>query len=165
MELKVQAEAKLNLMRDHSSAGFAIGLHLAFTTSKYIIQTYPADWMEEYSKQGLLLADPTVRWGVENLGAIHWSDLKDIDEAGVITLAAKYGLNHGVSIAIERGGSRSLGSFAATEAKFDDDSIGKLTNALEALHDITKDVEAGTTEDAQIQRVAASFSSVVPPAS
>lgn len=165
MEFKQQVEANLSQMQEQSSAGFAIGLHLAFTTSKYIIQTYPTDWMDEYSKQGMLLADPTVRWGIENLGAIRWSVLQDSDEAGVIAAAATFGLRYGVSIAVERGGSRSLGSFASTAGEFDDATIAKLTAELEALHDITKDIEAGSSDDAQMQRIVSSLASVLPPAS
>lgn len=160
MEFKEQVVASLTRMQDQSPAGFAIGLHLAFTTSKYIIQTYAKAWMEEYSRRGLLLTDPTVRWGVENLGAIRWSTLREQDEAGVIDAASEFGLKYGVSIAVERNGSRSLGSFASPTAEFSDAVIADLTAALEELHDLTQDIEAGSSTDALMQRIVGSFASV-----
>ncbi|MEL7026863.1 MAG: autoinducer binding domain-containing protein [Pseudomonadota bacterium] len=162
MEFKEEVEANLARMQDQSPSGFAIGLHLAFTTSKYIIQTYPKPWMEEYSKRGLLLADPTVRWGLENTGFIRWSVLKNSDEAGVIDAAATFGLKFGVSVAIAPNGSRSLGSFASPTGEFDDATIADLTAALENLHTATKDIEPGSPDDALMQRIVGSFASVTP---
>ncbi len=160
MEFKEQVEANLSSMQALCSAGYAIGLHLAFTTSKYIIQTYPTAWMEEYSRKGMILADPTVRWGVENTGAIAWTELSEIDEGGVIAAAAEFGLTHGVSIAIEKDGSRSLGSFARSENGFSEADIATLTTALETLHSMTQDIESGSPTDALMQRVVSSVASV-----
>ncbi|MEO1238165.1 MAG: autoinducer binding domain-containing protein [Pseudomonadota bacterium] len=162
MELRDDVEANLAQMQERSPSGFAIGLHLAFTTSKYIIQTYPKPWMEEYSKRGFLLSDPTVRWGLENTGFIRWSVLKEQDEGGVIDAAAEFGLNFGVSIAIAQSGSRSLGSFASPTAEFDDAVISDLTKALENLHIATQRIEPASSDDALIQRIVASFTSVEP---
>lgn len=163
MEFTEQVEANLTRMQERSPAGFAIGLHLAFTASKYIIQTYPLAWMEEYSRRGLLLTDPTVRWGVENLGSIPWSVLKQNDDAGVIDAAAEFGLKYGLSIAVERGNSRSLASFAAVDGEFEPAVIDQLTDELEALHDVTKDIEPGSPEDSAMQRILAKFTSVESP--
>ena len=160
MEFKEQVETNLSKMQELCSAGYAIGLHLAFTTYKYIIQTYPTAWMEEYSRRGLILADPTVRWGVENTGAISWADLGEIDEGGVIAAAAEFGLTHGVSIAVEKDGSRSLGSFARTDSDFSQADIETLTEALEELHGMTQDIESGSPTDALMQRVVSSVASV-----
>lgn len=138
-----------------SPAGFAIGLHLEFTTSKYIFQTYKKDWMEEYSRRGFLLADPTVRWGIENLGFIRWSDLAAQDSAGVLSAAAEFGLTYGVSVAVEDAGSRSLGSFAATDREFTDTEIENLTIALSRLHALTNGIETDSPSDKGLRRLAA----------
>lgn len=140
-----------------SSAGFAIGLHLEFTTSRYILQTYSRDWMHEYSRRGLLLVDPTVRWGVENLGWIRWSDLAALDEGGVLAAAAEFGLTYGVSISVEGGGTRSLGSFASGDAEFTDAQIATLSSDLEKLHALTSGIEADTPDDKDLRRLAASL--------
>lgn len=140
-----------------SPTGYAIGLHLEFTTSRYILQTYPKAWMDEYSRRGMILSDPTVRWGVENLGWIRWSDLAQQDEAGVFSAAADFGLKYGVSIAVESGGSRSLGSFAATDEDFTEEQIATLSADLERLHDVTSDIELDSPFDRDMRRLAASL--------
>ncbi len=66
-------------------AGYAMALHISYTTPKFLFQAYDSDWMEQYSKQGLVLKDPTVKWGFENTGTINWRDLKDLDEAGYLS--------------------------------------------------------------------------------
>lgn len=139
---------------DTTSAGYAIGLHLEFTTSRYILQTYSKDWMAEYSRRGLLLVDPTVRWGVENLGWIRWTDLAPLDEGGVLEAAAGYGLKYGVSIAVEGGGTRSLGSFASSDAEFTEAQIATLSSDLEKLHALTGDIELDSPEDKELKRLA-----------
>ncbi|MEM6740998.1 MAG: autoinducer binding domain-containing protein [Pseudomonadota bacterium] len=143
-----------------SPAGYAIGLHLNFTTSKYIFQNYTKDWMEEYSRKGLILSDPTVRWGLENVGAIRWSVLRDTDPGGVIAAAEAFGLKFGVSISIAEGDGRSLGSFAATDREFDEEAISQLSHRLRQMHALTAHVEHDSADDKRIKRFAASLSGI-----
>lgn len=138
-------------------AGYAIGLHLQFTTSKYIFQHYSRAWMQEYSKRGLILVDPTVKWGVANEGYIRWSDLSALDDAGVLSAAAEFGLNFGVSISVGGSSGRSLGSFAAAEREFRDEEIADLTSGLKRLHDIAGEVETGSDTDVSLKKFAATL--------
>lgn len=144
-------------LSDLSPAGYAIGLHLEFTTSKYIFQNYPKAWMDEYTRRGFILSDPTVRWGVENLGWTRWSDLAEIDQAGVITAAAEFGLRYGVSISVEGLGGRSLGSFAATDKDFDEAAIAGLSSRLDRMHELTAGIEAESEADRSLKKLAASM--------
>ncbi|PWJ19354.1 autoinducer binding domain-containing protein [Jannaschia seohaensis] len=141
-----------------SPSGYAIGLHLSFTTSKYIFQAYPREWMEVYSRKGLILQDPTIRWGVENTGAIRWSDLERSDPGGVINEARLHGLVEGVSISFATDSSRSLASFATPGERFDDATVAELSGRLRKMHEITADIEADSPEDERIRRFAASLS-------
>lgn len=152
-----EIEQILTGMEALSPSGFAIGLHLQFTTSKYIFQNYDKAWMDEYSRRGLILSDPTVRWGVENVGHIRWSDLKAIDEGGVLDAAAEFGLTYGVSISVEDGPTRSLGSFASSKREFTDSEIEQLAIGLQRMHDLTQDVEADAATDRQLKKLAASM--------
>ncbi|MDJ1006412.1 MAG: autoinducer binding domain-containing protein [Paracoccaceae bacterium] len=153
-----EVKAVLGELKNVSPIGFAIGLHLEYTTSRYIFQTYPKAWMDEYSRRGFILADPTVRWGVENLGWARWSDLADLDEAGILPAAAEFGLTYGVSIAVESSGTRSLGSFAATDRDFSEAEIERLSADLVRLHDLTSDIEMDSPFDTELRRMAASLS-------
>lgn len=138
--------------------GYAIGLHLQFTTSRFIFQNYSREWMDEYSRRGLILVDPTVKWGVANLGWIRWSDLKAIDEGGVLDAAAEFGLKYGVSVSVESAPTRSLGSFAAFEREFEESEIEQLELALRTMHGLTQDVEPDSATDRQIRKLATAVS-------
>ena len=138
--------------------GYAIGLHLSFTTSKYIFQTYPQDWMEAYSSKGLILQDPTIRWGLENTGSIHWSDLEQSDPGGVIAAARAHGLAEGVSISVATEKSRSLGSYATHGEPFTEGTVKTLSERLHEMHAVSADIEKDSVDDTQIRRFAASIS-------
>jgi LuxR family transcriptional regulator len=150
-------EANIARLSSISPAGFAIGLHLEFTTSKYIFQHYAKAWMEEYSRRGMILVDPTVKWGIQNEGAIRWSDLSATDTGGVLAAAAGFGLRYGVSISIVGATSRSLGSFASPDREFTDEEIAQLTACLTQMHEVTASVEPESTEDLKIKRFASSL--------
>ena len=157
MTLEEEVKSLLSGLQEISPAGYAIGLHLEFTTSKYIFQNYSKAWMDEYTRRGFLLSAPTVRWGVENLGWARWSDLVAIDEAGVIPAAAQFGLKHGVSISVEGLGGRSLGSFASADRDFTDDDIAELSTRLSRMHEIAAAIEPDSAEDRALKKVAAAM--------
>ena len=93
---------------------------ISFTTPTYLFQTYPKRWMDYYSSAGLVLHDPTVHWGLSNLGHIRWVDLEAIDPKGVLERAKDFGIMSGVAIAVLISGSRSIASFARADREYDD---------------------------------------------
>ncbi|SMY07263.1 autoinducer binding domain-containing protein [Flavimaricola marinus] len=147
-------------LKARSPAGFAIGLHLDYTTSKYIFQAYSREWMEVYSRRGFLLSDPTVRWGLENTGHIRWSELEAADPAGVIEAAKGYGLDFGVSVAIAGTESQSLGSFASSEGEFSESAIDLFSERLSKMHEISAKIEPESNDDKRVKRFAASLSGI-----
>ena len=94
------------------TAGYAIGLHIKFSTPTFFYQSYSKDWLEHYSANGLVLHDPIIRWGFENTGVADWQDLGDLDERGVLKQAGSYGLNHGIVISLLEDGLRSIAGFS-----------------------------------------------------
>ncbi len=152
-----EVKSILSGFSDLSSAGYAIGLHLEFTTSKYIFQKYPKPWMDEYTRRGFLLSDPTVRWGVENLGWARWSNLTAIDDAGVLSAAAGFGLKYGVSISVEGCGGRSLGSFASDTQEFSEEAIDMLSSRLSRMHELTAEIDPDTADDRSLKKLAAAM--------
>jgi LuxR family transcriptional regulator len=124
-----------------SPAGFAVGMHVIFTTPRYMFQSYEKTWLDTYSRLGLVLRDPVVRWGFSNTGSIRWSQLEEMDDAGVLARAAEHGLKYGVVIAIQRNGSRTMGGFARGDREMTDGEIADLTADLTELHDLTHKVE------------------------
>lgn len=125
-----------------SPAGFAIALHVHFTAPKYLFQSYAKDWLDTYSREGLVLTDPTVRWGFTNIGTIRWSELAADDHHGVFAQAASHGLRYGACVAKVERGSRSMASFSRSDRDLTDAEIEGLRADLGALHDLTESVEA-----------------------
>jgi len=123
------------------SEGYAIALHIKFTTPTYLFQTYKTEWVEYYSKMGWVLQDPTVHWGFENTGTIHWDDLIPNDKQGIFPKAAEFGLKYGFVLALETDGSRSVSSFARNDRNFSDDEIHEISDLLQMLHDRTLEPE------------------------
>ncbi|MEJ6402337.1 autoinducer binding domain-containing protein [Yoonia sp. 2307UL14-13] len=130
-------------MREFAPAGYAIGLQIKYTTPKFMFQTYAKAWLDHYGQQGLLMTDPTLGWGFENVGVVRWSDLQDLDIQGVLVQAKEFGINYGITCARERqdkaDGIRSIGSFARGDRDFTDAEVEKIHVAFNLLHDGTED--------------------------
>lgn len=103
-----------------------------------MFQTYPKAWLDYYSGNGLIMADPMVAWGFENAGSARWSDLTD--PTGVMKKAAEFGLHYGVVIAEVSDDDRSICGFANATGEFTDDQIAELAENVTTLHNITADL-------------------------
>ncbi len=136
----------LERITKRSPSGFAIGLHITFSTPKYLFQSYDRKWIEIYSKRGLILRDPTVRWGFGNTGTIRWSTLAEQDEEGVLKLAAEHGLKYGVTVGLDCDNSRTIASFARPDREFTDAEIDDSFNDLIELHKATQGTESLSPE-------------------
>ena len=115
-------------------AGFALGLHIDYTTPRFMFQTYPKKWVETYNARGLLMHDPVVQWGFEHTGFIRWRELVDDDPKGVMGQAKRYGMSHGVTISTDVGKSRSVGGFARSDRDYLDVEIDELHDLVMRLH-------------------------------
>lgn len=134
-----------------SPSGFAIALHIRFTTPVYLFQTYPRRWTEHYSEHGLVVNDPTVHWGLGNTGRIRWRDLRALDSAGVLMAARTYGLVHGVTVAVLRG-TRTIASFARADRDYDDFEMDEIEELLQELHDHTANMPELSDSDRRALR-------------
>ena len=121
-------------LQDRSPSGFAIAFHIHFTTSDFLFQTYDQEWIDLYSKEGLVVHDPVVRWGFENTGWTRWSDLPYDDPRGVMAQAHRFGLTYGIAAGIEEGGSRSVAGFARADREYTDAEARVLLADATALH-------------------------------
>jgi LuxR family transcriptional regulator len=130
----------LSEFKDRAESGYAMGLHINFTTPAFFFQSYPRPWLEHYSQAGLLVNDPTVSWCFENTGVCRWSDMDD--PAGILTQAADYGMRYGIVYATNSGGSHSMSGFARPDREYNEDEIAELVERFEALHEATRDQKA-----------------------
>ena len=118
-------------------SGYALPLHIRFSRPTLLFITYPPSWIEVYTQKGLVMHDPAVRWGFENLGTTTWDELEKNDPAGVLSEAKQHGMKYGTVIAIEKNGSRSIGGFSRDDRNFTDEENTYFSNVLEIIHDLT----------------------------
>ncbi len=137
MKPNVDISAVLSKLMEIAPAGFAVALHIRFTSPAFMFQTYPKGWIEEYSRDGLVAHDPTVAWAFSNEGHVAWADLVPQDRAGMLQRAASHGLRHGLAVSIARPGDRSLGGFARADRDFTPDEVARIEAAVAELHDST----------------------------
>ena len=123
-------------------AGFAIGLHLTYTTPRYLLHTYPGPWQEIYVREGFAIRDPTVHWGLANVGWIAWSDLRKDDPDHILDLAADHGMRYGVSVAISEHGSRTIASFARPDRAYTAPEAEIVRDRVTELHGLTVSIHA-----------------------
>ncbi|HRO10823.1 autoinducer binding domain-containing protein [Amaricoccus sp.] len=147
MSRKESIAALLHELDQRSPAGFAIALHVRFTRPTYLFQTYAKPWMEHYSEAGLVMHDPVVRWGLQNVGRLRWSDLASIDEAGVFEQAKDYGLMNGAGIALVLSESRTIAAFARADRDYTDEELEELESLLARLHQATLGIERLSARD------------------
>jgi len=134
MEPQAVIAEQLGSLMSLAPSGFAMALHVRFTTPTFLFQTYPKDWIDYYSQNGLVMRDPTVHWGFENTGLVRWADLVDRDEDGIIAKAQAHGMRHGFTYAVEIDNSRTLTSFTRGDRDFTDAETAQITAIVDALH-------------------------------
>lgn len=137
MDTPPRIASVLGELQISAPSGYAIALHVQFTTPTYLFQTYPESWSDYYSAAGLVMQDPTVAWAFEHTGTIRWRDLVDADSAGVFRAAADHGLTFGFTLSQDRDGSRSLSSFSRGDRDFSDAEIAAIEALADELHDLT----------------------------
>jgi len=140
------------------SSGYAIALHISFTTPRFLFQSYSKDWMEVYSQEGLVLKDPTVLWGFSNTGFANWSDLKDIDDSGILPMAAKFGLKYGFTYSTDQNSSKTIASFARSDREFSDSEVAEISEISLNLHIHTANIEEfSAAEMGQLKAMSVQF--------
>lgn len=119
-------------------AGYHVALRVGFAFPMAEDNTFPAAWIEEFTRCGYLLHDPVLRWAYGHTGAIRWSDIDAPDPMAVLSRAASHGMKYGVVIScVDDGpsGQRSFGSFARPDREFTLAETGALAARLQELHD------------------------------
>ena len=128
-------EASLATM---SPRGCMIGYHVRYSRPVRRVCTYPSDWITEYTRLNMIVADPSVIWGVMNEGALRWSDFAGHvpDPLDVMGQAASMGLRHGVTVSCGPPESRSIMGAARADREFTDPEIARMQDLLRQGHGI-----------------------------
>lgn len=138
MHIAHQIEDRLKRLRRISPAGFAIALHVKFASPRYLFQAYEKDWLDRYTREGIILRDPTIPWAFENHGTIRWEDLRHLDSGKIFQAAAEHGLRHGVTVGVVANDRHSMASFSRDDRAFSDAECAEAFEQVAALHDLTE---------------------------
>ena len=150
MNAQKEISESLGRLKELARGGYAMALHIEFTTPAYLFQTYPKAWIDYYSQNGLVMRDPTVMWGFDNLGMIDWSELSDSDPDRIMDQAREHGIDNGFTYALEVGDHRTICSFAKGSEKFPQSEIDQIKAEVDRMCELTLglDTLAPETRDA-----------------
>lgn len=143
---QLMVKDKLADLQALAPAGYAIAMHVRFTTPTFLFQTYDRKWLDYYSQKGLVMSDPTVAWGFENRGVKDWADLAGNDPNGVLKAAKEHGLTYGITCSIGSEASPSFGSFSRADRAFQPDEVTTLSAAMAQLHTATDNIKVLSPE-------------------
>ncbi len=135
-----------------ATGGYYVALRIGFAFPVEERNEFPKEWIDYYTKNGLMLRDPVVRWAYGNSGSVRWSDLDSFDGYSVLSKAREYGLNYGAVICCPGNGPkelRSYGTFSRPDREFSDTEIMTLEKSLTALH--TASAPPGNLTDAELE--------------
>ena len=118
-------------------SGFALAVHIRFTRPTLLYQTYDQEWADFYNEKGYMLSDPTVHWGLANVGSMEWDKLAAQDPEGVMQAARDHGLTNGWTYAVGPATSRSLGSMTRT-LPFADTQRDEIRAIIDEIHELTE---------------------------
>jgi LuxR family transcriptional regulator, quorum-sensing system regulator SdiA len=124
-----------------SPSGYYLALRVGFTFPEEELNRLPDPWVEHYTRHGLVVHDPLMKWVYAHQGAARWSDIDMPDPQAVRVAALAHGLAFGAvasaTTAAERG-KRSYGLFFRADRDFHEDELRTLQNLLETLHSGSK---------------------------
>ena len=119
-------------------AGYYLALRIGFAFPKEEVNALPPAWVERYTREGYLLADPVHRWLYDGEGLCRWSAIPFPDPRGILAVARGYGLVFGLAVSIRHdgpGGQRSFATFARHDREFSDSESGALHAYVQARHE------------------------------
>lgn len=119
-----------------ADAGFYIAYRVEFLLPEFEYNSLPRAWVLKYTRGGLMMMDPVMRWIYSNTGAIRWSEIGIEDSHGILGRASEHGLVYGAAISMmdpSEAGLRSFGNFCRADRELTDGDILELTRRLELL--------------------------------
>ncbi len=116
--------------------GYTLVCHIRLASPTFTRSTYPAKWLDHYSKGSSWLADPVVSWAFFKSGKVRWSEIRFPDPAGVMKDAAKHGLNYGMAVSLGSIRSKTIGGAARDDREFTDEEMGEIYAIMSKLHEI-----------------------------
>lgn len=145
---QAEIQNKLAALMALAPMGFAMALHVRFTTPTFLFQTYDRKWLDVYTKRGYVMSDPAVHWGFENRGVRTWTELAYMDTAGVFKAAAEHNLNYGLICALGDDSSPSFCACASDKREFTQEETDEIMGHLNDIHALTDNLQSLSPETA-----------------
>lgn len=118
-------------------AGYYLAVRVGFAFPEFEHNALPLAWVHRYTRDGLMLYDPVIRWIYNNTGPIRWSEIKLDDPRQILPAAKDHGLVYGAAVSLTDdgvNGLRSFGTFARSDREFTEEEIEILCDDLDKLH-------------------------------
>lgn len=125
-------------LRAVAPAGHYLALRVGFGFPMEEVQALPPAWVEAYTRGGLMLVDPVIRWIYGRTGVTRWSAIDLDDPQGVLACARAHGLRFGAAVSILGAApatERSFGHFARPDREFTDAEMALLSAHVLARHE------------------------------
>jgi LuxR family transcriptional regulator, quorum-sensing system regulator SdiA len=139
--------------------GFYLALRVGFTFPEEELNRLPDRWVDHYTRHGLVVHDPLMKWVYANVGALRWSDIDIADPADVRAAAVEHGMLYGAAASIltkADQGRRSYGLFFRSDRDFLDAELATLEVILSGLHTGAKMERALTANEVEALKMLAS---------
>lgn len=118
-------------------AGHYLALRVGFAFPMEERNELPEAWVTQYTRGGLMLVDPVMKWVFQQRGVIRWSEIQMPDPAEVLRIAAAHGMRFGAAVSVsdhDLRAQRSFGTFARSDREFTTDELDWLAQEVERLH-------------------------------
>lgn len=118
-------------------AGFYVALRVGFSFPTEELNQLPDLWVEHYTKHGLVVYDPMMKWVYASTGVARISEIESPDPLGVVSTAALFGLTHGAVASAHLAtdhGRRSFGFFFRADREYLPPELDLLSSMLTILH-------------------------------
>lgn len=118
-------------------AGFYVALRVGFSFPTEELNQLPDLWVEHYTKHGLVVYDPMMKWVYASTGIARISEIESPDPLGVVSTAAIFGLAHGAVASAHLPtdhGRRSFGFFFRADREYLAPELDLLSSMLSMLH-------------------------------
>lgn len=132
-------EQELVRIAQIARSGYAIAMAYEIRGPEYMLNMFPVEWQDYYTKNLLVSIDPVAFWILGNLeGMARWSEIVDqgVPAAGAAMMkkAGEYGMKFGMTIVQQSKlkGSRSFMSCARADREFTDAEMAELNGTFRA---------------------------------
>jgi LuxR family transcriptional regulator, quorum-sensing system regulator SdiA len=139
--------------------GFYIALRVGFTFPEEELNRLPDPWVDYYTRHGLVVHDPLMKWVYAHVGVQRWSGIELPDPMNVRSAAANHGMIYGAAASILTKadmGRRSYGLFFRSDRDFLDAELDALGVILSGLHTGAKMERALTANEVEALKLLAS---------